>query len=550
MKSWQRAMLMPFAAGGIIYILLDRFTTDAAAPLTTPRTCEPGPGQLTIVDTNSIVSVSSAQLVLNGTPAANDRITSASQARLCGRAFLFSVPSRTTITNGQCNFSFGPTVTSTSIDAGFEYVSTTAIRWKSGVTVIEPTYTLGAGVHDFAIIMRGTGAWLYGRNGGTGVYTLLWVYNAATAAEFARLILTGAFATAITMDDFRITDIGGQYATDYGIATDRVASPSSGATATMTSDAVVEFTWTVATNETLELDVRRTDASNRWCIRCSQSGSTIKVIEINAGSETERSSTAQTWTNTTAYRIVVTADGTTIKPYVDLVPKTAYASASFNATATGVAVAGFATGSNLVAWGRFAALPFDKQSLVGFLPYGDSKTQGAGDDTPPALGANGYPPLLAGILSGTTESPLRIARSGANIATMRANVTADLLNTEGLTPNWILCNVGANDVVAMPTQAAFEADYGAVIDAMHTKWPNALIGVMRIWRQTYDANSDTLATWIGNVVSARSYCFLGPDERVFLKGNDDGATYTADGLHPNHAGYILTAQQWKSRIAG
>lgn len=33
------------------YLLLDRFLVDQAAPLESPRTCQPGPGQLTITDT-------------------------------------------------------------------------------------------------------------------------------------------------------------------------------------------------------------------------------------------------------------------------------------------------------------------------------------------------------------------------------------------------------------------------------------------------------------------------------------------------------------------
>lgn len=42
---------------GYAYLLRDEFTTTEAAPLTSPRTMEPGPGTLTIVDTESIISI-------------------------------------------------------------------------------------------------------------------------------------------------------------------------------------------------------------------------------------------------------------------------------------------------------------------------------------------------------------------------------------------------------------------------------------------------------------------------------------------------------------
>ena len=48
--------------GGVTYLLRDEFTTDAAAPLTSPRTCEPGPGTLTISDADGAMNIASAQL--------------------------------------------------------------------------------------------------------------------------------------------------------------------------------------------------------------------------------------------------------------------------------------------------------------------------------------------------------------------------------------------------------------------------------------------------------------------------------------------------------
>jgi lysophospholipase L1-like esterase len=68
---------------------------------------------------------------------------------------------------------------------------------------------------------------------------------------------------------------------------------------------------------------------------------------------------------------------------------------------------------------------------------------------------------------------------------------------------------------------------------------------MRAWRRDLDAECNTLAGWIDDIVALRSDCHVGPDERVFLENGDDGATYTGDGTHPNAAGYQLTADEWR-----
>ena len=83
---------------------------------------------------------------------------------------------------------------------------------------------------------------------------------------------------------------------------------------------------------------------------------------------------------------------------------------------------------------------------------------------------------------------------------------------------------------------------------MHTKWASAKIYCMRPWYLAYSAAADTCATWIAAVIAARSsFCYLGPDERVFLENGDGGATHIGgDGVHPNAAGYALTAAQWRS----
>lgn len=141
-----------------------------------------------------------------------------------------------------------------------------------------------------------------------------------------------------------------------------------------------------------------------------------------------------------------------------------------------------------------------------------------------------------------------LSLGGRTVATGADEIDAEL-DASSISPQYVLANLGANDVsLGLPTEATWKADYQYILDAIHTKWPSAKIYMMRPWRQTYDTECNTLAGWIADLVAANSYCYTGPDERVFLENGDDGATYTRDGIHPNAAGYALTAAQWQSAI--
>jgi hypothetical protein len=139
------------------------------------------------------------------------------------------------------------------------------------------------------------------------------------------------------------------FETEFGAATNAIASPSSGETATSEANSWNEFTWTAATGETLEWLIRRTDDTHAWIIRCDQAGSTIKIIEVNGG-ETERASAAQTWVDSTEYRVIVIADDESIKTFVDTTAKASYESAAYNKAETGQKISGFAAGADLVCW--------------------------------------------------------------------------------------------------------------------------------------------------------------------------------------------------------
>lgn len=333
---------------GVSYLLGPfRFTTDQAAPLTSPYTEAGAVGSLTITDTTNKVSVAGGELFVQGGIAAsfNPGVTSGSLVRATGRGLLFDAR----ITAGRLDIGWANTP-SASYVAEIELISGLSaqdIRIPGASSSLPPYNLISGTQYPLAIILRSSGAfWIL--NG-----LLWWVHFGATNTPLyvtIRMYGSTSAGTGAKTDNLRVTDLPAPWNTDYGIATNRTASPSAGASTTMEANALVEFAWTAATGATLELDVRRTDASNRWIVRGSQAGSTIKLIECNAGVETERSSAAQTWTNGTSYRVVVLCDGTTIRTYVANALKNSYTSASFNQSATGVRVSH--AGTNLVTWPR------------------------------------------------------------------------------------------------------------------------------------------------------------------------------------------------------
>jgi hypothetical protein len=108
-----------------------------------------------------------------------------------------------------------------------------------------------------------------------------------------------------------------------------------------------------------------------------------------------------------------------------------------------------------------------------------------------------------------------------------------------------LLSLGVNDFNSI-TEATWISQYQYIVDAIHTRWPAVQIYIMRPWKRDYDAAADTVAGWIDTIVASRSFLHLGPDERVWLKGADNGATNTYDGVHYSAAGEAACAAVWKT----
>jgi hypothetical protein len=335
----------------IVYLLRDEFLTDEAAPLASPRTAEPGPGTLIINDSDNAVSISGGRAQItqpnNWTNSLRSEVQFARQTGLAAFATL-NGNQRFGLVGWHDNATPNQVGISGIAIVGFDNVNLLAGVNKLSIIVLPSGYTFDTDM-PASTVLRTAGSWLLAKV--AGLWTLLWVANAGTASNlYAALTGNVQQATPLKFDNFHVVALPAPWDDDWGIATNRIATTSDGSTTTSEANAIIEHTITAATGVTQELDVRRTDADNRWIIRMDQAGSTIKLIERNGGFETERSSAAQTWTNGTAYRVVVIQDGNAIRTFVANVAKNTYTSATFNNTATDVRVSH--AGADLVAWPR------------------------------------------------------------------------------------------------------------------------------------------------------------------------------------------------------
>jgi hypothetical protein len=138
-----------------------------------------------------------------------------------------------------------------------------------------------------------------------------------------------------------------------------------------------------------------------------------------------------------------------------------------------------------------------------------------------------------------------IAVGGQTVATMKLRVDADLAAAEG-TPTRIASNLGANDLISgIPAEATWKTNYQYIIDAFHTKWADAKIYLAKPWVRNYDANALTMAGWIDDLVTANSgVVFVGHNENIWMKSDDNGAAMTSEGIHYSTAGNAEIINQW------
>jgi lysophospholipase L1-like esterase len=167
-----------------------------------------------------------------------------------------------------------------------------------------------------------------------------------------------------------------------------------------------------------------------------------------------------------------------------------------------------------------------------FKPYTTHNILGIGDSRTEFPGR--WLPLLSRYSQGHAwlEKPARIATGGITVVATAAAIDAALATRTDV-PEVIWIDLGINDY-GVTSEADFKSNYLYIIDACHTKWPNARIFLDQVYKDILDTTA--MNAWIAFIASERSsFVQLGTDERIYGPGN------TTDGVHFTNYGYKLKA---------
>lgn len=307
-----------FGGTGITYLLRDTFTTTAAAPLTSPRTCEPT-GTLTLTQTDGEFSISSGKLnfVAQATPVWGDQgfagspVGGGAFSRVAGKAWraLFNVAS--IVSNPRVSFMWNKTTAPT-----FAQISGASLTFRDSLTIIVfnssgQFWDVGAYLlnTDFrvGIIQATLGNIALIKGGAYTDATLLYVdalgSDASVYPTFANMDGAG------TIDYVDVTDLPGVLAgTVYSYATFTDTTLTTGDTFTGTADGFHKFDFaqngSPSAGDEIVMEYRRQDASNKWeAVVKRNAGNTnwdIFLYKTVAGSRTQMTTAANIGTVTTA----------------------------------------------------------------------------------------------------------------------------------------------------------------------------------------------------------------------------------------------------------
>jgi hypothetical protein len=346
----QREISARTGAGGVglTPVFDDQFTTDDAAAISSPRTCEPGPGTITVTGSDQAIA---SRLVTCPSNVANQGFLSGSAYALsAGRAMvvknfqLTGAPSATGLAWGFV----GTSALSLTMRAGF-YLNNTGLYCNSdnqagGLVAAQPTASVD---YDYAVVERATGHFLLYKLSSASQWTLLHVNDTSTTTPlYPSMRYTSC---PLQFGRWRVFD-SWSIPRSYYSASGTIGVVSSGS-----ADFVAKMRCTGTDAQSLIF--RRQDADNYWY--AERAATTFRLFEVVATVATQRASAAIT--AETAERIEIMAEGSTIRLLryrsngSTVVVPTAYASATNFQTATGMAVLDEANYTELEVFPRFVS---------------------------------------------------------------------------------------------------------------------------------------------------------------------------------------------------
>jgi len=567
-----RRIRMLRAGTSIKYLFRDEFTDAHSAGALNGTLSDSGHTR-NVVDTTGKFSTVSGQFQTLANAVSGERLWYAIQTRVRGKT-LFSRHLPLTSTSHDFGFS---TLNTLVAGDGNSIITAGNLSIRTGAVPVVGAYNDSTQL-TFASVMRSQGMFYFIKGGNYRIWTLLYMTATGTADMYVRVregTVTGAYSyamidylripqntftiTPLAADDFNrangaIGSTGGNSAQEPGgsglawsqengawtISSNRATgAPTSGTTQALVEtgqdDVMIECIFTRSAGA-VGLVARWTDASNY--LACYHNGTNIIFTQTIGGTPTTLLNTAVTFASLT--RMVIDLKGSKARVYYN----EALVGAELTLTGTTGTKHGLMTDNagnqhdNFAVWlnGYNGEYENELNALNPprpfYVDFGDSKTA-----------RHGWQELI-NFERGLED--MTVAIGGTTSVTWRTAIDS-WLETRAGSPLAIFYNLGVNDLAPGTSEATYKSNTLYILDAFHATFPAALIYVARVWQRGYDTQSDTMAGWLDYCIAQRpSFCRAGPDERVWVKGSDDGATMTADGVHYSAAGLVEAANQWKA----
>lgn len=290
-----------------VFLLRDDFITADASPVESPHACEPI-GVLTFVQATagSRLSIANGKLVFpvntgitagnSGAYAANSIAdpTSVPYTRAAGLVILTKVS--VSVSNGQ-NIPALWKVTANSVNgtaangARYGLVRGTnnlmaALDHTGAAFTLWPWAILNDCL--FAVVLRSTGYFLYGKTNLFTNWSLLWVGVLGNTTPMYAVVTSGSGGLA-EMETWRVTQLPSPFDSDYGLVTQRfIGAVELGQSYVHESDSIIEFICTtLPSSGSIDVQFRLLNASNTWSLQITSAGA-LTLYEIVAGVSTSR----------------------------------------------------------------------------------------------------------------------------------------------------------------------------------------------------------------------------------------------------------------------
>jgi hypothetical protein len=304
------------------YLLRDEFTTDAAAPLASPRTCEPGPGTLTIADADTKMNISGGNLeivaALSGQGSQKLGWLAFSGSRPVGQVTKLAATVETgmsTLTAGYgSGIAYWPQI------IGIVRINASRIDYyEGGANAILSTASAFDVPHEYFFITRSPGGIFAFRANGSSDIKVEWIgtSNTATSAYFTWMSATNGTAGKKQITDYvRSAQLGAPWSDNYGVCDVHATPGVSGTDYAGQANAIIDQAVTAPASLAGEAGVwfRKQDASNGYYAYFDSAGA-FRCDRYVAGTPTNVVNVAGVITGSGTRTIRVIADGTALRFY-------------------------------------------------------------------------------------------------------------------------------------------------------------------------------------------------------------------------------------------